>query len=147
VALDARAKRALAHFREGKNCKSVGLNGLASLSFYKVVEGAFGQGDGKKREKWLQDVEQTLVKGMAPDLEGASNLLEPLSRDGEIPGLANRFYELGRHAVAHAAEADALDPDDWAVAKQRSKDLPAFECIARLALVELHKVPLKPDWS
>lgn len=127
---DETRRKALTFWREGKRLENAH-DGYAFLSFYKVVESQFR--DGQAKAAWItENIEK---------LEGRA-----AQRVAELKGMgievSRHLYESGRCAVAHASlDHEIVDPDIPADRRRLSQDLVIMEELARLYIREELKIP------
>jgi hypothetical protein len=125
---DPRALRGLALFREGLSSTN---DFYAALSFYKVIEN-FVHGD--LRRAWFKSAVSKLV---TPEVMARIDAIETSS--GEL--VCDYFRKQGRHAIAHAKEDDAVDPDADQERYRFSLDRVVYKELARLAIEEFVDPP------
>jgi hypothetical protein len=122
---DEKALLALALMREGR-----GLNhpGYAFLSFYRVLEIAFP--DGQNRGRWMRDRVDTITDHRAREVVAAL-------RASGISDVGVHLRDSGRRAMAHAREEPIIDPDDPSDARRLWSELPLMLALARTAIEEV----------
>jgi len=101
------ARNALAIYREGRNAEQNYLISYAILSYFKVIEIKFKNGEGKKVQNWIVANYQTLKadKNMAREIAAFE-----LECGGEEP--QTYLNKACRVAVAHASVDHPSDPDE-----------------------------------
>lgn len=125
---DPRSLRGLALFREGLSSSN---DFYAALNFYKVIEN-FVSGD--VRGAWFKSAVPKLVM---PEAMARIQAIEKST--GELVG--DYFRNQGRHAIAHAKEDDAVDPDVDQERYRFSLDRVVYKELARLAIEEYVDAP------
>lgn len=125
------ARRALAFWREGQRLSSVHTS-YAFLSFYKVIESQFS--DGQRKAEWIAANIDKLT-------DRAAQRVAELRREG-IEDVSRHLFESGRCAVAHASlEGEIVDPDIPADRRRLAADLVVMEELARAFIRDELKVP------
>ncbi|MBD9435836.1 hypothetical protein IB223_07015 [Pseudoxanthomonas sp. PXM03] len=125
---DPRALRGLALFREGLSSSN---DFYAALSFFKVIEN-FVNGD--VRGAWFKSAVPKLV---TPEAMARIHAIETSTRES----IGDYLRKQGRHAVAHAKEDDAVDPDVDQERYRFSLDRVVYKELARLAIEEFVDAP------
>lgn len=98
-------RRALAHYREGRNAAEAGLAGYTVLSYFKVIEIKYE--DSGKAKKWIAENFSDAT---------AAHAVDPLTKHfmtacgSEAPG--KYIWDACRLAVAHASVKHPSDADD-----------------------------------
>jgi hypothetical protein len=128
-------RKALAFWREGKRLEQVH-DSYAFLSFYKVVESQFSNGqskNGQSKKSWITANIENLT-------DRAAKRVAELRTDGI--DVSRHIYESGRCAIAHASlEGEIIDPDIPADRRRLSADLVIMEELARICIRDKLKVP------
>jgi hypothetical protein len=126
---EPKAKRALALFREGL---SVNSDSFAFLSHFKVLNVLFSSGPEQKA--WinanLRHVQSYNGTGRLASL-----------RQSGVTDIGAYLYHQGRCAVAHAFDANIVDPDDYEATDRLSDDLGLMEELAFVCIERDFNVP------
>lgn len=124
---DARARLALAFYREGVSLEHVKI-AYSFLSFFKVLNVRFASGPEQK--KWINS-----AIGSLTEFRAVARLKELAAT---VPDAAEYLYLSGRCAVAHAFNTPLVDPDDINDQRRLSDDLPVIRSLAaQLMITEL----------
>jgi Methylamine utilization protein MauJ len=123
-------RKALAFWREGRRLSEVH-DSYAFLSFYKVIESQFS--DGNDKAAWISASIERLTDRAA-------------KRVAELRGagidVSRHLFDSGRCAVAHASlEGEIVDPDIPEDRKRLSADLVIMEELARIYIRDELRVP------
>lgn len=114
-------RKALAFWREGKRLDEVH-DSYAFLSFYKVIESQFS--DGQKKAEWITANIDKLT-------DRAAKRVAELRAAGI--DVSRHLFDSGRCAVAHASlDGEIIDPDIPADRRRLSADLVIMEELARI---------------
>lgn len=123
-------RKALAFWREGKRLDEVH-DSYAFLSFYKVIESQFS--DGQKKAKWITANIDKLT-------DRAAKRVAELRAAGI--DVSRHLFDSGRCAVAHASlDGEIIDPDIPADRRRLSADLVIMEELARIYIRDELRVP------
>lgn len=117
---DQRARRALAVYREGLSINS---DPFAFLSHFKVLN--ILHGAGPEQKAWI-NANILHVQGYS-----ASERLVALRG---TPDIGAYLYHQGRCAVAHAFDANVVDPDNYVETERLSADLPLIQELAEICI-------------
>lgn len=115
-----RGRRALAVYREGLSINS---EPFAFLSHFKVLNILFATGAPQK--DWIN-----AHLGMVSSYSAA----ERLDALRDVPDIGAYLYHQGRCAVAHAYDADVVDPDRFVETERLSLDLPLMQELAEICI-------------
>lgn len=123
-------RKALAFWREGKRLDEVH-DSYAFLSFYKVIESQFS--DGQKKAEWISANIDKLTD------RAAKRVMELRAAGIDV---SRHLFDSGRCAVAHASlDGKIIDPDIPADRRRLSADLVIMEELARIYIRDELRVP------
>jgi hypothetical protein len=125
---EKRARKALALYKDGL---SLNHPGYQFLSFYKVLNILFAQGD--KQIAWIN---QYIDKINDHYVSSRINALRSQDKD-----IGSYIYGQGRCAIAHAFSDDSFDPDNPDDLQRYAEDLPIAQALAKI-LIE-HELGIK----
>lgn len=100
------ARKALGLFREGLNAEEAGLSSYAVLSYFKIIESRYN--DGERAKQWIGRTFPLVVALRRNDGQ-LKHFLAACA--GETP--QEYLYKACRHAVAHASVKHPTDADDF----------------------------------
>lgn len=129
---DENTRIALAFWREGMRLLRLHDN-YAFLSFYKVIESQFNDGQGKKRKQWFE--------ANIDHLTGRAAQRVKELREANVDVSAHLFAS-GRCAVAHASlDGKIIDPDIPEDRRRISSDVELIQDLARRYIAQELCVP------